>query len=365
MAHYLTNQTISLSKNYGETEFNNASLIHVMSANNDVFPHWIDAPGEMQWKFLGCVWLIFLIGSYFRYILYEYMFQQYKLKLFEPINILTLLVVVLNHGDILLHYVMSTTLIVINNAPLENINGGLWFCVVLIYYVTFAKIFSFTGGLMIAIYRIILIKLPYLVKTRIERRNLLMIILFVGMSFTILCVALNSINDYQHLRMDRCIPSIAHMRSMAITLDEYEQSHGKPSIYAYWHSVRIGLTIVGFAFTVAEIIIYVVFFHHMYLHDNSEHLRRLMNYDVIRKRNRKNAMSFFTQFCSFCVEITWLVVFIITSTMGNKQNGLLFIRNLAGLLSYAIISIFEVLLSRVLRQRSFLLSIYNIIHGLN
>ena len=218
---------------------------------------------------------------------------------------------------------------------------------------------------MVAIYRILLIKCPYLFQTRIDRRNLLMIILLVGLSLTVLFVALDALNDYQHLRMERCVISVAHMRSMAITLDEYEQSHGKPSIYAYWRSVRIGLTTVGFAFIVAEIIIYVVFFHDMYLHDNSESIRRLLGSDVIKKRNQRNAISFFTQFCSFCVEITWLVVFIITSIMGNKQNGLLFIRNLAGLLSYAIISIFEVLLSRVLRQRSFLLSIYNIIHGLN
>ena len=364
MAHYLTNQTISLSKNYGETEFNNASLIHVMSANNDVFPHWIDAPGEMQWKFLGCVWLIFLIGCYFRFILYEYMFQQYKLNAFKPINILTLLVAVLNHWDALL-LVIYYTLMITNNDALENINGGHLFCVGLIYYMSFTTIFSFAGGLMMAIYRIILIKHPYMVQNRIKRRNLLLKVLFVGLSLSVLCVALDTLNEYQHLRNGRCVPSVAHMRSMARTLDEYEQSHGKPSIYAYWRSVRIGLTAVGFASIMAEIFIYVVFFHHMYMHDNSENIRRILHSDVIKKRNRTNAISFFTQFCSFLMELAWLMLFIITTIMGNKQNGLPFMQRLVRLLSFSLISMIEVLFSRVLRQRTFQLNIYDIIHGLN
>ena len=324
----------------------------------------MDAPEETQWIFIGCIWLLLLIGCYFRYVLYEYMFQQYKLNEFKPIDILTLLVAVLNHGDVSLRVIFET-LMFINKVSFENINGGLWFCLVLIYYVTFTKIFSFAGGLMVAIYRILLIKHPCLFQTRIDQKNLLMIILFAGLSLTVLCAALEALNDYQHLMIDRCIPSVAHMRSMATSLDEYEQSHGKPSIYAYWRSVRIGLTTVGFSLTVTEIIIYVAYFHHVYLHDNSENLRRILGSDVIRKRNRSNAISFFTQFCSFLVELTWLVLFIIASIMGNKQNGLIFIRNLAWLLSFAIISMIEVLLSRVLRQRTFKLNIYNIIHGLN
>ena len=361
MSHYLTNETISLSKYFGQTEYKNDLTIHVLYANH-VVHHLLDAPETVLWIFCGSVWFFFLIGCYFRYILYDYMFQQ--LHEFKPINILTLLIAVLNHVHVLL-VIIYLTLMVTNKVSLECISGGLWFFVVLIYFGAFAKIFPFVGRLMVAIYRILLIKRPYFVNYRIGQKNMLLIILFVGLTFTVFCVVLDSLNDYQHLRVDRCVPSVVNMRRMTITLDEYEQSRGRPSIYAYWRDVRIGLTTTGFAFIVAEITIYIIYFHHLYWHDNSENLRRILAPEDITRRNRRNAISFFTQFCSFMVELSWLVLLIITSIMGNNQNRLTFIRYLVFVLSFAMISMIEVLLSGTLRQRLFQLNIYNIIHGLN
>ena len=364
--HILTNKTIILSKHYGQSETSDDFMISIISAHNQVHIDLIDAPETEQWLVCGSVWLLFLVGSYFRYILYDYLFYQYKSNEFKPIAIMTLLVAVLSHINTLLN-VLYDTLVTINNDSLENVSGGLLFCTVLIYTAAFAKIFSFVGGLMMAIYRILLIKHSSLVRDRIGPKNLLKVILIVGLSLTVLCVVLDALNDYQHLRTSRCVLSVSLMRSMATTLDEYGQSRGRPSIYEYWRNVRIGLTNLGFVFLVSELSIYILYLHHMYRHDNSENLRRLLEPEVITRRNRTNAITFFTQFCSFLLESTWLVLIIATSLVGSHQNGLDFIRHIADTVSFASISIIEVLLSSILRPRCFIFksNVYNLIHGLN
>ena len=353
MSHHLTNKTIRFPNSYGLLENNDYFTIYLISSNNNVHIALIDAPETEQWLVCGIVWLCFLIGSYFRYILYEYLFYQYKSNEFKPIAIMTLLIAVMGHLNTLLN-VLYDTLITINNDSLENVSGGLWFCSVLIYTTAFAKMFSFAGGLMVAIYRILLIKHSSFVRVRIGLKNLFVVILIVGLSLTILGVVLDALNDYQHLRTERCVLSVSLMRSMAMTLDEYGQSLGTPSIYEYWRSVRIGLTFLAIAFIVSELTIYILYFDHMYRHDNSENLRRLLEPEVITRRNRTNAITFFTQFISFLAESTWILLVIITSLIGSHQNGLDFIRHIADTVTFASIAIIEVLLSSVLRPRVFI-----------
>ena len=351
MSYYLRNKTVVIPNHNVETESHKDLIFHVINANNDIHLPLIDAPEKERWLVFVSVWSLFLIGSYFRYILYKYMFQQYKTKELGSINILTLVIAVLNHVNSLLN-VLYNTLVIINNDTLDNISGGLWLCILLIYYSAFSKIFSFVGGLMMATYRIILIKHSNFARYRIGLNNLFIIILLVGMTVTFVCTLLDALNDYQKLRRDRCA-SVALMRSMATILDEYEQSRGNPSIYKYWLNVRIGLSFTGFVVMIAEITIYAIYFHHVYRHDNNKNLQRLLEHDVIKRRNQRNAITFFTQFCSFLIELIWLILLILTSAIGSKQNGLSFIRNLAQFLSFASIAIIEVLTSRVLRSMIF------------
>ena len=364
MSHYITNETIKISNYYGQTENHNDLIIHVINADNDVHLALIDAPEEEQWLGCGSMWLIFLISSYFRYILYDYLFEQYQLNQLKPISVLILLVAVLDHVQLFLNAIYHT-LITINNDSLEHVSGGLGFCTLIINMAAFTKIFSFVGGLMMAIYRILLVKQTNMVRNRIGEKNLLKIIFLVGMTVTVLMVELETLNDYQQLRRDRCVLSVPNMRSMAIILDEYGQSRGKPALYAYWRSMRIGLASALFVYMVAEFIIYAIFLHHMYQHNNSTDLRTLLQPEVITRRNRRNAITFFVQFCSFLVEFNWLVLFILISCMGSTQNGLFFIRHFLWSFSLAIIPIIEVLTSSVLRPRIIQLNIYDLIHGLN
>ena len=97
-------------------------------------------------------------------------------------------------------------------------------------------------------------------------------------------------------------------------LDEYARSRGMSPTLPYYVNVRIIICCVLLFVIIGELIIYIAFFHHMYKHDNTEILRRLLYPNVIRTRNRRNAITFFGQFCSFVLEIAVTLLFTICTT---------------------------------------------------
>ena len=173
---------------------------------------------------------------------------------------------------------------------------------------------------MISIYRILLITDFRWPKHRIGNETLFKIILFVGLAVALFSVLLESYNDYEYLIRDNC--QLIPRKSIMILLDEYEQSLGKPSIYLYWTSMKLAISYSKVGMVVLEIIIYAMFFIHMYKHDNNELLRRLLTPNVTRNRNRTNAITFFGQFCSFVIEFSWIILYVITIPLDNKVGSL-------------------------------------------
>jgi hypothetical protein len=148
-------------------------------------------------------------------------------------------------------------------------------------------------------------------------------------------------------------------------LDEYEQSRGNVSIILYYLEVNAGIAFVMLVMLISEIIIYCIFFHHMYKHDNNQRLRRLLEPQVIKRRNRKNAITFFGQFCSFVFEFTGLVLFTVAYLIGTRATSLHLVAIVFSRISFAIMPMVEVLTSDVLRKKLFKIELYNIIFGLN
>ena len=101
--------------------------------------------------------------------------------------------------------------------------------------------------------------------------------------------------------------------------------------------------------TIAEISIYVSFFHYMYKHDNNERLARLLEPANIKKRNRQNALTFFGQFCAFVFEFIGGIL-ILMATYGYNGYGAVYVLKHA---SFTAISVIEVLTSSILRPRIF------------
>ena len=85
----------------------------------------------------------------------------------------------------------------------------------------------------------------------------------------------------------------------------------------------------------------------MYQHDNDVRLQALLGSKVIRRRNQRNAITFFGQFCSFAFEIGLNMV-MISAVEGNASWDVVILFKMVAFTSMAII---EDLTNPSLRRR--------------
>ena len=193
MWHHLENQTITLGDTNGHTQNKYDLLIHILQAEDAMRPHVLGIQKEFQWTICGIVWVFILVGSYFRYILYSYLWQRHKMKESKPIDILILVATVIKHANIV-SFVLGTTLMVLNDTSLEYI--GQWYCVSIRLLYQFDACYSCVGSLGVSIFRILYIKNDQWVKYVIGEKALLNIILFGGLTLTAFFVLVLNIHDY-------------------------------------------------------------------------------------------------------------------------------------------------------------------------
>jgi hypothetical protein len=347
MAHYMENQTVNLGNVHGEDLYYRDDVFHVLSAVIVIIPGYVSFSKNVQWiVIVHFGWLNVLITSYMRCTVYKYLFDQYKAKELTPINVLILAVYIIQHiGSIV--FQVHETVIVWSNSPLQDIAGP-WICTPLRVFFLFEFFYSVIGGLGIAIYRILLIKHDKLVKDVIGGKNLLYIILFSGIliSFCLACLF--------HFGGEQPTCMMAPKLNILQIVDAYEQSIGNTTMHNYLILVRTAIFAILLVLTSAEIIIYITFFHHMYKHDNNERLRRLLGSNAIKHRNRKNALTFFSQFCSFVLEGSLITTGIFTLWFGSSKNQGYLICNQLKKITFSGAVIIEVLTSSNLRRKVFL-----------
>ena len=175
----------------GSTEIFNDSWIQLIEVENKIQMNSVMFSKRLQYVMCGVLWILMLIGSKFRYIIYKYIFVQYRSKEITEINILTLVVLVVDHVSTTL-LVLYVTLMVINDTSLLHITGGNFLCIPLMYIIEFGRYYSFIGGLIIAVYRIILITRHHVVSS-VKRKNIILrILLFSGLSLTLFSVVINA-----------------------------------------------------------------------------------------------------------------------------------------------------------------------------
>ena len=362
MLKHITNEFIPLSLILNQTQNQFDLVIHAVETENVIMPNMLWR--SIHWQLVSVVggWISFLIGSYFRLIMYQYLFEQYKEKELTPVSKLSLVVALVQHFQ--QGYVATTiTLMVLHDDYLDHLSGGWWYCYFIINFNLFAISYSCFGRLGVAIYRILLIKNSYWLKCVVGERFMLRIILFGGIILSVLNIMLLKTNDFKTLRQDTCM-IFQNPMSIFKLLDEYEQSLGNSSPLSYY--IRVGLTCVGSLIlgTILEIMIYVIFFYHMYKHDNNDNLRLLLEPGAIRYRNRTNATSFFAQFCSFAFELTVLLLLLFSFKYGTRHNVMHTIFILFWKLKFSAMAMIEVLLSKKLRKKIFSIDLFTIIFGL-
>ena len=346
MEHHIKDLEVTLdqgNEHNGDVPY---SFIQILDAENVLRPNMLWRDKKVQWHIIGVVWSFVLFGSFFRLPLYSHFFEQYKKKEMTAANRLCLVLTLVQHLHVVL-MVTNTTLIVGSETSLHEIPGGTWFCFFQMYLNDFSVGYCVIGSLGISIYRILLIKQNSWVKDCIGERILLNCILFGGISLTMILVLLLSSDDYKKLSLNTCmaVPNMLFLE----TLDEYEQSRGNSSPLSYFINVRISLGVILMSMMVGEISIYVIFYHHLYKHDNKEGLRRLLEPGVIKRRNRSTAITFFGQFCCFVMKLTILLIFLVALVQDgahwNRGNVVMNVALTFWQFMFAIISMFEVLSS--------------------
>jgi len=175
-----------------------------------------------------------------------------------------------------------------------------------------------------------------------------MIILFGGLGLTGLFVSALFVSDYENLIQEHC--HIPQNLNLFTILDEYEQGKGGLSIYEYFIYPRIAIGGILVLMTISEIVIYIIIFRFMYLHDNTKMLRALLEPQVIRKRNKTNAITFFGQFCSFLFEVSVWITFTFAMLIGKGSVLLLAVFSILRTIFFTCMTIIEVMTSSPLRS---------------
>ena len=316
----------------------------VLSANVVTIPEFMHLSKNLQWTLCSIGWASVVIVSYFRFIVYKYLFEQYKMKELTQINLLTLVVCMAQHLFVVVLQIHET-IIVWNDRTLEDITGP-WICTPLRLFYLSEVFYTIIGSLGIAIYRIILIKHNTIAKNTAWVKKLSSIIFLGGI--VILALMLYFGGSQHHLR-PKCM--LNPKQNVIEILDAYWDSIGHPSEYSYLIFFRTLNASLLLAMVCAELAIYVIFFYHMYKHDNSERLRRLLGDSTIKRRNKQNALTFFSQFCSFVFEISFITILFFAIWMGTSKNLLYFLITVLKKISFSGTAVIEVFTSCNLRKK--------------
>ena len=324
----------------------------------DAYLQWISEPEEYKPGILSlsntlqivviCAMLLFVfIGTYFKFVLYMCIRLRYTLKEQGPIDMLILTSSIIQHATNLLnvfHYIMM----VLNDTTLQNVLGH-WYCFSLIHIMAFDIIYLVVGSFGLSLFRILYILKHNWVKDVVGEKKLMKTILFGGILLSGSMVVVQSNHSiYQEILHQNC----AHPQETFVNIViSFTQSRGKPIMFSTWY--QKGVAFVLLLMTVGEIGSYVIFFHHVYKHDNQGKYRYLLGSAVIQARNRKNATTFLGQFISFLTELCLLITGVVLFDIGNYFHILRSMFPIFRTMCFSVMSIVEVLSSYQLRGRIF------------
>ena len=342
----ISNKSINLASiNENHAYINDFNFHIIWSDKSDNGSPILTLSTNQQLGLLGVNWMNAGIFSIFRLILYKFLIERYKIKQFTPINVLILLTCVLQHLDILVGLVFQTT-IVSSGLTLEDLRIP-WTCLPLRIILLFVMSYSVLGGFGIAIYRMLLIKYDILIKEKVGEKRLLGIILFF--QALVIAVCLGAQNNIGRITIRPKCMGLPYGHVLDI-LDMYKISLGDNSVIVFQTSLHLFMASMFLFITIAELIIYIIFFRHLYKHDNNERLRKVLDAEIINKRNTRNAVSFFSHFCSFVAEILFTIGFMIAIKRAKNDHLIFLICLNVRWFTLSIIAMIEVITSNNLRR---------------
>ena len=289
----------------------------------------------------------FVIGTYFKCGLYQYMYDNHTELLNKPIDMLILIQAVIEHLVCLLmvsFYIIGLTFDITFSQYLGEAS-----CNVLWYAAGFGVAYRTFSSLGIAILRTCYIKSPYRVRDDKNRMKMMFIVLALCLTITAIVTITfgygNGPASRKQVIWNFCTGQSETFREV---VHNYSLLRGTVTPQSELMA-KITLLVV-FTGILSELICYVIFFHHLYSHNQGLLTREVLKVGEVRKRHRKNAITFLGQFYGFIVECT--ITFGLGLTMERNANisyRLLLI--ICIWLEFGILSVIEVMASEGLREK--------------
>ena len=284
-----------------------------------------------------------LVGTYYKYPIYRYMYDNSDEVTNKPVDLLILFQAIVEH---LACIVMVTFLSVgmVFDISFASYFGEMW-CFLPWNAASFGVAYRTIGSLGIAILRLIHIKragqsdtVPGYVKWIV-----LLACIVVTILVTIGYGLGNGPASRKQVIWNFCIGS-----SEALRKSVYDYSLARGLVKGESDLIsNLALSIPAFG-VLAEFGCYLFFFYHLYSHDEGMVTRKILPAIEVRKRHRKNAITFLGQFYCFLVELAITIGFFYTMQETTKVGNRACL--LVGLwVEFGILSVIEVMTSTTLK----------------
>ena len=286
------------------------------------------------------------IGSYFKTALYTYMYNKGKELLSQPINLLILIKTLIDHSVCILMVTFFTSGLVLD-VTFAEVFGEIW-CNVPWYAGTFAATYRTFGALGIAVLRLFYIKYPYPVKNNENRMNFFYAVLTSSILIsTIAAIGFGVGNgefSRKQLNWNFCTGRSEEFREVTYN---YSIITGAQEIQS--DDMAKSIVIFGLVGVVAEFVCYVLLFKHLYDHDEKMLKSKLLPSNVIKQRNRTNAVTFLGQFYEFVAKCVRLALLMYTMLRNSNINYRL-VMVISIWAEFGVVSIVEVMTSQNLKR---------------
>lgn len=288
----------------------------------------------------------FLVGSFFKAILYCFVFEGDTKHNWtqRPINALTLtsaFVHHVTHAWLVVWYLLA----LLADEPLVDLLDSNW-CHITQYIGVYGITYLSVGSLGISIYRVLYIRNELWVKNTIGERPLLTIICFLGIAISgLITMTFNMEGSSSRFQINMCNGISGTQAQIIMEYQVQQTNEPLPTTYLQMGSISSCLM-----FQMIEFSIYIWFFIHRYRHDNGN-ISKLLTEDIVRSRNMKNIGTFLGQFYGFIVEFSFLlVIFLLTISEDVENNHTKALLVMIKFVDFGLLSAVEVMTSPNLRS---------------
>jgi hypothetical protein len=286
------------------------------------------------------------IGSYYKSALYWYMYDHLKGIKDRPIDLLLLLQAVIQHIMCLL-LVCTYTIGLSFDITYSHHFGEAW-CNFPWYAGVYGVAYRNVGGLVIATMRLLYIFCGDWMKQKFGAKRMLCVLSTASLvSSALISIGFGIGNgplSRKQVTWNFCVGKSENFREI---LHGYSVIRGNVT---FQHELVPKLIVlISIVCVAVELICYLVIFGHLYLHNSAMMKKKIMETEVLERRQQKNAITFLGQFWTFIVECIFYL--LLAYSMDKTSHFMYRLVAIIGILvEFGFISIVEVMTSQNLRR---------------